>query len=149
MCVCVYGYCPSDRAIIDYIYQVVWTLLTSAKSQHIFILFPEAVAGWEEVPTSLLIAVPDVCFLAGVFRFILVDEVHQEEQVVGQIVLLLHVDVETVRNLVQVVFADFADEAVVLQLVLNPLHLVPQGTEGVNDETLDDGKEDDDDEEKE
>ena len=46
--------CPLDRAIIDYIYQVVWTLLTSAKSQHIFILFPEAVAGWEEVPTSLL-----------------------------------------------------------------------------------------------
>ena len=38
--------------------------------------------------------------------------------------------------LVQVVLPDPADEAVVLQFVLYPLHLVSQSAERVDDETL-------------
>ena len=49
--------------------------------------------------------------------------------------LLADVDVEAVGHLVQVVLADAADEAVVLQFVLNALHLVSQGAKGVNNET--------------
>ena len=56
-------------------------------------------------------------------------------QVVGEVVLLADVDVEAVGHLVQVVLADAADEAVVLQFVLNALHLVSQGAKGVNNET--------------
>lgn len=53
------------------------------------------------------------------------------------------------RNFVQIVFAHPTNEAVVLQLILHSLHLVSEGTEGVNDETLDDGQQDDNDEEEE
>ena len=56
-------------------------------------------------------------------------------QVVCEVVLLADVDVEAVGHLVEVVLADAADEAVVLQLVLDTLHLVSQGAERVNDET--------------
>jgi hypothetical protein len=40
-----------------------------------------------------------------------------------------------VRHLVQVVLADAADEAVVLQLILHALHLVSQSAESVDNET--------------
>jgi hypothetical protein len=50
-------------------------------------------------------------------------------------VLFLHVNVESVRDLVQIVFSDAADEAIVAELVLDALHLVTERAEGVNDET--------------
>ena len=56
-------------------------------------------------------------------------------QVVGEVVLLLDVDVEAVRDLVEVVLADAADEAVVAQVVLHALHHVAQRPERVDDET--------------
>ena len=56
-------------------------------------------------------------------------------QVVGEVVLLLDVDVESVRDLVEVVLADAADEAVVAQVVLHALHHVAQRAERVDDET--------------
>ena len=68
-------------------------------------------------------------------------------QVVGEVVLLLDVDVEAVGDLVEVVLADAADEAVVLQFLLDAVHLVTQGSEGINDEALDDGEQDESDEE--
>ncbi len=61
-------------------------------------------------------------------------------QVIGQIVLFLHVDVESMRDLVQIVLSYAADETVVLQLVFHTLHLVAKGAKGVNDETCKQGK---------
>ena len=54
--------------------------------------------------------------------------------------LLLDVDVEAVGDLVEVVLADAADEAVVAQVVLHALHHVAQGAERVDDETWKGGK---------
>ena len=48
---------------------------------------------------------------------------------------LLDVNVEAVRDLVQVVLADAADEAVVAELVFDALHHVTESTERVDDET--------------
>ena len=96
-----------------------------------------------------MIHIPHIGFLTGVVVFILVDEVHQEEEVVGKVVLLLYVDVETVGYAVKIVFAYTAYETVVSKLILNPLKLVSQSTKGVNDETLNDGQEDDNDKEEE
>lgn len=56
-------------------------------------------------------------------------------QVVGEVVLLLDVDVEAVGDLVEVVLADAADEAVVAEVVLHALHHVTEGAERVDDET--------------
>ena len=97
----------------------------------------------------LLVHVPDKGLLAGVVALVLVDEVHQEEQVVGQVVLLLDVCVEAVGNPVQVVLTDRTNEAVACQLVLHPLQLVSQGAKGVDDETLDDGQQNQGDEQEE
>ena len=47
-----------------------------------------------------LIHVPYIGLLPGVVALVLVDQVHQEEQVVGQVVLLLHVSFKPVRHLV-------------------------------------------------
>ena len=101
------------------------------------------------LPSPFLIHLPHIGLLASVIVLVLVDEVHEEEQIVGQIVLLLHVDVEPVGYSVQVVLADAADEAVLRELVLDALQLVAEGTEGVDDETLDDGQQDDNDEQEE
>ena len=49
--------------------------------------------------------------------------------------LLLDVDVEAVRDLVQVVLAEAANEAVVAEVVLNALHHVTESAERVDDET--------------
>lgn len=49
--------------------------------------------------------------------------------------LFLHVNIKTVRHAVQVVFANAANEAIVLQFVLNALHLVSQRAESVDNET--------------
>ena len=59
----------------------------------------------------------------------------QYSQVVGEVVLLLDVDVEAVRDLVQVVLAEAANEAVVAEVVLNALHHVTETAERVDDET--------------
>jgi hypothetical protein len=50
---------------------------------------------------------------------------------------------------IQIVFPNPADEAVVPQFILHTLELVSQGAKGINDETLDDGKQDDNDEQEE
>ena len=102
---------------------------------------------WDCPP--LLVHVPDKGLLAGVVALVLVDEVHQEEQVVGQVVLLLDVGVEAMGHPVQVVLTDGTDEAVACQLVLHSLQLVSQSTEGVDDETLDDGEQNQGDEQEE
>merc|ERR1711915_920353 len=107
--------------------------LAPAPSKLALILLPEAISCWEKVPTPFLIHIPDICFLARVVIFVLVDEVHQEEEIVGEIVLFLNVDIESVRYPVQIVFAYAADEAVVPQLVLHALQLVTQRAERVND----------------
>lgn len=52
-------------------------------SQLILILLPEAVTGREEVPASLLVHLPHVRLLSCMFCFIFIDEIHQEEHVVG------------------------------------------------------------------
>merc|ERR1711997_1380389 len=100
--------------------------LSTSSAQLGLVLFPEAVACREEVPAPPLVHVPHVGLLPRVVALVLVDEVHQEEQVVGEVVF----------------FPDAADETVPGQLVLYALQLVTEGTEGVNDETLDDGEED-------
>ena len=96
-----------------------------------------------------MIHIPHIGFLTGVVVFILVDEVHQEEEVVGKVMLLLYMDVETVWYTVEIVFAYTAYETVVSKLIFNPLKLVSQSTKGVNDETLNDGQKDDNDEQEE
>jgi hypothetical protein len=51
-------------------------------------LFSKAVSHWEKVPASLLIHIPNVCLLTGIFRIGLIDQVHQEEHVICEIMLL-------------------------------------------------------------
>merc|ERR1711997_423065 len=123
--------------------------LSTSSAQLGLVLFPETVACRERVPAPPLVHVPHVGLLPRVVALVLVDEVHQEEQVVGEVVFLLDVSLEAVRDLVQVVFTDAADETVPGQLVLHALQLVTERTEGVNDETLDDGEEDEGDEQEE
>ena len=72
--------------------------LSTSTTELALVLLPETVAGREEVPAPLLVHVPHERLLPGVVALVLVDEVHQEEEVVGQVVLLLHVGVEAVRN---------------------------------------------------
>ena len=72
--------------------------LSTSSAKLGLVLFPEAVASREEVPAPPLVHVPHVGLLPGVVALVLVDEVHQEEEVVGQVVLLLDVGVEAVRN---------------------------------------------------
>lgn len=52
-------------------------------SKLIFILFPEAVTSWEEIPAPFLVHLPDVRFLSRVLCLIFVNQIHEEEQVVG------------------------------------------------------------------
>lgn len=49
---------------------------------------------------------------------------------------VLNVQVESMWNLIQVVFTNTTDEAIVLQLVLDSLHLITECTESIDDETL-------------
>ena len=123
--------------------------LSTLPRQLCFILLSEAVSLREKVPGSTLVLVPHQRFLPRVVVRVLLNQVLDEEEVVGQVVLLLHVGVEAMRVLVEVILPDPADETVVLQLVVHPLHLVTQGAKGVDDETLDDRQEDDDDQEEE
>ncbi len=81
------------------------TMLLTSTRELILVLLPEAVTNGEEVPASLCVHVPDVCFLPSVLRVRLADEVHQEEHVVGQVVLLLDMGVKSVRDLVKVVLS--------------------------------------------
>jgi len=54
-------------------------LLSTAATQLVFILLPEAVTHWEEVPAALLVHVPHIRLLTCVLRVRLIDQVHQEE----------------------------------------------------------------------
>jgi len=125
------------------------TRLAPSSSKFTLILFPEAVSSGEEVPTPFFIHVPDIGFLASIIILILVDQIHQEEQIVGQIMLLLHVDIKTMRYPVQVIFTNTTYKAVVPKFILYTLQLISQGSEGINDETLDNGEQDDNDEQEE
>jgi len=87
--------------------------------------------------------------LASVVILILVDQVHEEEEIVGQVVLLLDMDLKPMWYAIQIVLPNAADEAVVSQFILHTLELISQGTKSINDETLDDGKQDDNDEQEE
>ena len=48
----------------------------------------------------LLIHVPHKGLLPGVVALILVDKVHEEEEIVGQVMFLLNVGIKPMRNLV-------------------------------------------------
>jgi len=54
------------------------TLLSDASSaaELLFVLFAETVSHWEEVPTPLLVHVPHVRFLTGIFCVRFVDQMH-------------------------------------------------------------------------
>ena len=108
---------------------------SSPSTQLCLILFPEAISLREEVPGPTLVHVPHQGLLPGVVILVLLYEILQEEQVVRQVMLLLHVSLKPVRDLVEVVLADAADEAVVAQVVLHALHHVAQRAERVDDET--------------
>jgi len=96
-----------------------------------------------------LVHFPHIGLLASVVILILVDQVHEEEEIVGEVVLLLNMDLKSMWYAIQIVFPNPADEAVVPQFILHTLELVSQGAKGINDETLDDGKQDDNDEQEE
>ena len=107
--------------------------------------------GWDSIQNDspLLVHVPYVGFLTGVVILILVDQVHEEEEVVGQVVLLLHMDLKPMWYAIEVVLPDATDEAVVAKFIFHALKLITQSTKGINDETLDDGQQDDNDEQEE
>ncbi len=92
---------------------------------------------------------PHIGLLASVVILILVDQVHEEEEIVGEVVLLLNMDLKSMRYAIQIVFPNPTDEAVIPQFILHTLELVSQGAKGINNETLDDGKQDDNDEQEE
>ncbi len=54
-------------------------LLALSSAQFYFVLLTEAISDGEEVPTTLLVHIPDVGLLTGVFRVRFVDQMHQEE----------------------------------------------------------------------
>jgi hypothetical protein len=76
-------------------------LTTTTTAQFVLILFPETIADREKVPTPLLVHVPHKSLLACILRVRLVDQMHQEEHIIGQVMLFLNVDVETVRYLLR------------------------------------------------
>ena len=96
-----------------------------------------------------MVHLPHISLLTGVIILVLVDEVHQEEEVVSQVVLLLDVNIEPVRYAIQIVLPYTTYEAVLRELILHSLQLVSESTEGINDETLDNGQQDDNDEQEE
>lgn len=61
----------------------------------------------------------------------------------------LHVRIEPMWNLIKVVFIDAAYKAVGLHVLLHGLELVTELTEGIDDQTLQNGQQNDDDEEEE
>merc|ERR1719464_824355 len=73
----------------------------------------------------------------------------QETQIIGQIVFLLHVDIKAVWHTVQIIFANAANETIVLQFIIHTLHLVAECTESVDNETLNNGQKNDNDKEEE
>lgn len=58
--------------------------LSTTSFQFSFILLTEAVTNWEEVPTTLLVHIPNICFLTCVFCIWFVNQMHQEEPVIIQ-----------------------------------------------------------------
>lgn len=53
--------------------------LATTSTEFIFILFAEAVTDREEVPASLLIHIPHICFLTCILCIWFVDQMHQEK----------------------------------------------------------------------
>lgn len=122
---------------------------TAAAREFILILLTEAVTDWEEVPATLLIHVPDVRFLTGVLCVRFVNQMHKEEHVVRQIVLLLDMRVEAMRHYIEKVFAHATYETVRLHVLLHRFQLITKLTECVDDQTLNDGQKDNNDKEEE
>ena len=75
-----------------------------------FVLLSETVANGEEIPAALLIELPDECLLTGELGLVLVDQMHQEEEIIGQIVLLHCVRFEPVWHLIKILFTQRTDE---------------------------------------
>merc|ERR1711971_522453 len=124
--------------------------LTTATTLELgLVLFSEAVSSREKVPAPLFIHVPHIGFLASIFSWILTDQVHQEKRIIGQIVFLLHVDIKAVWHTVQIIFANAANETIVLQFIIHTLHLVAKRTESIDNETLNNGQKNDNDKEEE
>jgi len=118
-------------------------------AQFVLVLFSEAIANREEVPTPLLVHFPHIRFLTRVFGIGFVDEMHEEEEVVGEVVFLHGVGFESVGVFVEVVGADAADEALRLHVLLHLLQLASQLAERVDDQTLDNSEENNNDEQEE
>jgi len=74
---------------------------------------------------------------------------HQEEHVVGEVMFILDVSLKSMRHFIEVVLANATYEAGRLQVLLDLLQLISELSKGVNDQTLDDGKQDNDDKEEE
>lgn len=74
-------------------------------------------------------------YLAGVLALVLIDQMHQEEHVVGKVVLLHRVYLKSVWHLVKEVYADATDEAGRLQVVLDSVQLISQLTKGIDNQT--------------
>ena len=74
-------------------------------------------------------------YLSSVFGHGLVDQMHEKEHVVGEIVLTHRVYLEAVRGLVKVVVANVAYKASRLQALLHLLQLISQLTESIDNQT--------------
>ena len=99
-------------------------------------------SGKEKLWSPALVHVPYKSLLAGVVILILLNQVLEEEQVVSEVVFLLHVCFKSMWIFIEVVFTDATYEAVVLQLFLYTVHLVTKSTKSINDEALYDSQKD-------
>ncbi len=85
-------------------------------SEFFLVLLPETVAQREEVEVPLLVQIPHIGLLSRVLRLVLVDQVHQEKHVVGEVVLFFTVDLEAMRRLlVEILLAQTTDETLGLK----------------------------------
>lgn len=116
-------------------YHLLLKYLAAATAKFIFILFPETVTNWEEVPATLLVHVPNKRFLTSVFCVGFVDQMHQEEHVIGQIVFLRHMGIEPMWHFVEIVLANTTNKAIGLHVLFYTLKLITKLTKSINDQT--------------
>lgn len=98
-------------------------------------MFTETITDWEKVPAPLLIHIPYVRFLTSVFRVRFIDQMHQEEHVIGQIVFLLYVCIESVRHFIEIILSYATNEAIRFHVLFNALQLITKLTERINNQT--------------
>ena len=70
-----------------------------------------------------------------IFRVRFVDEMHEEEEVIGKVVFFHRVRLEAVRVFVEVICPDAANEALGFHVFLHLLQLASQLAKGVDDQT--------------